>query len=83
MQNGATITVMEVMKPEDYVVDSDLMSKYTIKHTEGSDWHCYLLGDEDDMMNAIVWRPAKGKEPNRFHRWMQELCFGIKWRKLK
>lgn len=29
----------------------------------------------------ITWTSREGHEPNWFHRKMQELCFGIKWRK--
>lgn len=26
-------------------------------------------------------RVPEGQEPNRFHRWMQRVCFGLKWHK--
>lgn len=54
------------------------------KNTERSEWHCYLFGDYDEEgPGRIVFVPAKGKEPCWFHRKMQELCFGIQWRKPK
>ena len=65
-----------------YTVDTSIMSQYTIKTVEPSDWHCFLLGDMKTISGSLVWRPAKGTEPNWFHRMMQELCFGIKWRKV-
>lgn len=47
-----------------------------------SDWQCYLFGDADRPgPGAIVFIPSKGNEPNWFHRKMQQLCFGVQWRK--
>ncbi len=43
------------------------MPKYT--------WRCQLL-------TGTYWNVEEGKEPNWFHRKMQQLCFGIKWEKL-
>lgn len=43
---------------------------------ERSDWQCRLTGD-------TVYRPAKGNEPNWFHRKMQELAFGFRWERVK
>lgn len=42
-----------------------------------SDWICYVFGSTPG--NGLTWRPRKGKEPNRFWRWMQFLCFGNRW----
>ena len=47
---------------------------------EGSDWQCELFGSGS---NGIVFTPIKGHEPNRFWRWMQYLCFGNRWKKVK
>lgn len=44
---------------------------------ELSDWCCHLFGS--DGRTGISWRPLKGKEPNRFWRWMQFICFGNRW----
>ena len=44
------------------------------KSRERSDWHCYLFGDE-----GIVINPAVGNVPNRFHRKVHELVFGVRW----
>jgi len=46
---------------------------------KSSDWQCHLFGSE----RGIVYTPLKGSEPNCFHRKMQELCFGVKWKKVK
>lgn len=43
---------------------------------EYSDWKCHCFGSRGD---GITWTPLKGKEPNRFWRWMQFLCFGNRW----
>jgi hypothetical protein len=69
--------------PSKYTVDTSIVSKYTIKQTEPSNWQCFLLGDRKTFEGSVVWRPVKGSEPNWFHRKMQELCFGFKWRKVK
>lgn len=47
----------------------------SIKSPEYSDYKCEICG--------VTYIPLKGKEPNIFHRFMQELCFGVKWRKRK
>jgi hypothetical protein len=46
----------------------------TLAPPKKSDWSAQVLGN-------IFFTPDMGKEPNWFHRKMQELCFGIKWRK--
>ncbi|GAG85679.1 unnamed protein product [marine sediment metagenome] len=45
---------------------------------ELSDWHCELFGSGP---YGMIFCPPKGKEPNRFWRLMQYLCFGNKWKK--
>lgn len=45
-----------------------------------SDWECVVI---NNGQWSTTFRPVKGSEPNWFHRKMQELCFGIKWRKVK
>jgi hypothetical protein len=50
---------------------------YFITTPERSKWRCELFG----MGDSIVWHPPKGKEPNRFWRWMQYLAFGNRWRR--
>ena len=45
---------------------------------ETSEWSCYMLGGPD-VGGSVIFRPAKGLEPNWFHRWMQSLCCGVKW----
>ena len=38
-------------------------------------WKCELAFN-------LVLSVEEGKQPNAFHRWMQELCFGFKWSKI-
>ena len=52
-----------------------------IKGIEYSDWQCYLFGGQPQ--GGLCWRPIAGKVPNRFWRWMQYLCFGNRWVKIK
>jgi hypothetical protein len=55
----------------------------TLKLPERSEWKVWLMGDHDSgQLGAIVYHPIKGREPNWFHRKMQELCFGFQWRKI-
>jgi hypothetical protein len=42
-----------------------------------SGWTCYLFGG--DQINGLTWKPAKGKVPNVFVRWMMKLCFACTW----
>lgn len=37
----------------------------------------YKMYINDTLAINIV----EGKEPNRFHRWMQKICFGFRWEK--
>ncbi len=46
----------------------------TLKVPEKSEWTVLVI-------HNFVLHPDKGAEPNWFHRKMQELCFGFKWRK--
>lgn len=38
-------------------------------------WKC-------ELHRGTFWHVEEGRQPNRFHRKMQELCFGIKWSKI-
>jgi hypothetical protein len=40
-------------------------------------WKCYLFGKESAMVLSVK------KPPNFFWRWMQYLCFGNRWEKIK
>lgn len=44
-----------------------------------SDWECELFG----MGNAIKVRPSVSNVPNVFWRWMQFVCFGNRWRRIR
>lgn len=71
-------------KPSDYTVDANSTYFTVSSMPKASDWQCYLFGDADRPgPGAIVFVPCEGNEPNWFHRKMQELCFGVQWRKKK
>ena len=72
-------------KPSDYVADANSVYFTAVSSMpKRSDWQCYLFGDADHPgPGSVVLVPVEGNEPNWFHRKMQELCFGFKWRKSK
>ena len=49
-----------------------------IKPPERSEWKCYMFGNRSDS-TGIVYVPDKGREPNRFVRWMMLICFDCLW----
>ena len=38
-------------------------------------WKCKLI-------EGTYWYIEDGKQPNAFHRFMQRICFGIKWSRI-
>ena len=65
-------------KPSEYIVQN--VDSYVLgSMPKRSDWQCEVIGGP----TGLVLVPTKGNEPNWFHRKMQELCFGFKWRKGK
>ena len=61
----------------------EMPEAFFYKMPEKSEWKVWLMGDYGKSPHgAIVYQPNKGQEPNWFHRKMQELCFGFKWRKV-
>lgn len=49
---------------------------HIIKAPEMSDWECHIFGPQ-----GVAITPKKGHVPNWFHRKMQELIFGVKWKR--
>ena len=47
---------------------------------EQSEWSCQLFGSGP---GGMVWRPAKGRHPNAFQRWMCRVFFASVWVKDK
>ena len=39
-------------------------------------WKCELHPN-------TFWHVEEGKQPNAFHRFMQRLCFGVKWSRVE
>lgn len=60
---------------EDYNIQT---SMFYFKKPEYSECKCYIIGRPVDSV-VLVFHPTKGTEPNRFHRFMQWLCFGFLW----
>jgi hypothetical protein len=59
------------------------MTEYKFQLTpEQSEWQCYLFSNRPNL-TGIIYRPNKGKEPNRFVRWMMLVCFDCLWVKDK
>ena len=52
--------------------------KYELSLHEPSEWKCYMFGGIGGY-NGLVYHPNKGNEPNRFVRWMMEVCFACEW----
>ena len=36
-----------------------------------------------ELHPGTFWHVEEGKQPNRFHRWMQKICFGFKWTEIE
>jgi len=75
------------MPLEDHPTDPDKWvfkpSEYAFLSTpEYSEWQCYMFGNRPGG-TGIVYRPAKGKVPNLFVRWMMRICFDCLWVKDK
>ena len=66
-------------KFSDYVADANTSYLTVDSMPKRSDWQCEVIGGP----MGLILVPTKGNEPNWFHRKMQELCFGFKWRKKK
>lgn len=71
------------MNENEYVNGTSVNQYELIKLPEFSDWECYLFGGGDGFSFGLKWNPIKGHVPNFFWRWMQYLCFGHRWRKIK
>ena len=48
---------------------------YKIYSPPKASWRC-------ELHPSTYWHVQEGKQPNAFHRFMQRLCFGIKWSKI-
>ena len=63
---------MSDVKPTGFLNISEKQSLLTF-HTPQFTWQAQIL-------DSVVYKVEK--PPNRFHRFMQRLCFGIVWSKL-
>ena len=48
---------------------------------EPGEFDAILLGQSDGEF--VILRVKRGQEPNWFHRLMQRLCFGVRWRRVE
>lgn len=58
---------------EDITSSSIVYTKFRLP--ERSEWECRFMD--------FTYIPTKESEPNRFHRFMQMVLLGVKWRKRK
>ena len=56
----------------------DNNTNFLFQSPEPSNWECYLFGNRPGGM-GMVYRPIKGKVPNRFVRFMMTICFDCYW----
>jgi len=69
--------------PDGQHVKLSIDENYAFKiQPEKSDWQCYMFGNTPDGQ-GMIYIPVKGKEPNRFVRWMMKICFDCTWVKDK
>jgi len=50
----------------------------TFNLPKNSNWSCYLFGNRPGGM-GMVYTPAEGQVPNRFVRFMMQICFDCVW----
>ena len=55
-----------------------MSEEHTPNEPVPSEWRCYLFGNKPGSA-GLLWRPAKGDEPNWFWRTMQYLFFCNLW----
>lgn len=64
---------------EDTTPDGDTRyispTMYSIFKPPTYTWRCQLHP-------GTYWNVEDHRVPNRFHRWMQKLCFGVVWEKI-
>lgn len=58
-----------------FTVHENNTIRLTIQAPKMSDWQARI--------NGVTFRPFQYQEPNMFHRFMQRICFGIKWERVK
>ena len=64
------------MRAEEYTESFIASGVIMLEAQPDSEWSASLLGNR-----SYIFRPCEGDEPNRFHRFMQRLCFGIVWKR--
>lgn len=64
------------------VWDKELCKNLSVPYTfvnppKQSNWTCYLFGATAGY--GLAYKPAEGRVPNRFVRFMMKICFACKW----
>jgi hypothetical protein len=57
----------------------------TIKQTSADGIYCINVPKmtwKCELHPMTFWHCEEGKQPNAFHRFMQRLCFGVKWTRI-
>jgi hypothetical protein len=60
------------------IIGNNKVEYSMLKLPEYSEWSCYLFGNRPGK-SGIIYRPEKGREPNRFVRFMMRICFDCLW----
>ena len=76
MEEDYSLNTMKLSGTDPGNFSATLGSSYTFSMPKKSKWTVELVGN-------TFYTPDEGKEPNWFHRKMQELAFGFKWGKSK
>ena len=65
----------------EYVTNNEHQNFYASNPPRSDEWQCYLFGSQE--CGGLVFHPIDGKHPNFFWRFMQYICFGNKWVRIK
>lgn len=60
------------------MIGSSETQKWSFSETPVSEWRCYLFGNTPGG-GGMVYKPAKGAEPNRFVRWCMKVMLACTW----
>lgn len=74
--SDSSLSTMKLSGTDYNSFSAELPGYCTFSMPKKSKWTVELFGN-------TYYNPDEGKEPNWFHRKMQELVFGFKWRKSK
>ena len=58
---------------ENLTVSRDVLTNHRIVIPPSPDWKIHIAGDTYVTVNGA---------PNAFNRWMQRICFGLRWERI-